>query len=73
VTSMGSDARRDRGRVDGGLPNNVPAVLTARRGADRRCALCGEALRAAQRLTLVHGSAVHERCARARPVGGALS
>ena len=32
------------------------------RCADRRCPLCGEAIRGGQACTTVHGTAVHARC-----------
>ena len=32
------------------------------RSADRRCPLCGEAIRGGQACTTVHGTAVHARC-----------
>ena len=34
---------------------------------DRRCPLCGRALRCGDEITRLHGSAVHVRCTRSRP------
>jgi len=41
----------------------VQEQLTQRaKSADRRCPLCGEAIRGGQACTTVHGTAVHARC-----------
>ena len=48
-------------RVQEGLAAaDSPATKT------RRCACCGDAIRAGQRLTTIHGTSVHARCASTR-------
>ena len=48
-------------RVQAGLaPADSPATET------RRCPCCGDVIRAGQRLTTIHGTSVHARCASTR-------
>jgi hypothetical protein len=45
------------------MMTRVQEQLTQRaKCADRRCPLCGEAIRGGQACTTVHGTAVHARC-----------
>jgi len=49
------------GRIQDGLtPQNGPGTCM------RRCPCCGQAIRAGQRTTTIHGTTVHARCASTR-------
>lgn len=45
---------------DGLAPANRPGTSM------RRCPCCGQAIRAGQRITTIHGTSVHARCASTR-------
>ncbi len=58
--SAGGPAGRLLSRVREGLAPADPATKT------RRCPCCGDAIRAGQRVTTIHGTSVHARCASKR-------
>ena len=61
ATSDGRSADDARGalltRIKEGLAEHAP------RAKARRCPCCGGPIRAGQRLTTIHGTSVHARCA----------
>jgi hypothetical protein len=57
---------RSAGGMDGALLMRVQDGLATAHGAGtrkRRCPCCGQPIRAGQRLTTIHGTSVHVRCA----------
>jgi len=63
---------RSAATQDGRLASSAPAALlhrvqeglTRTTPGTRRCPCCGQPLRTGQRITTIHGTGVHVRCAR---------
>ena len=63
-----SDGRAAAG-TDDALLTRIQEGLSSADGSRigvRRCPCCGRAIRAGQRVTTIHGTSVHVRCASAR-------
>lgn len=67
LTERGSEAPEGRPAdgANGALLARIQKQLSATRPpvSTRRCPCCGAPLRAGQRLTTIHGTSVHARCA----------
>lgn len=72
MLEYGSDATaegRTTGSTQGTLLTRIQDGLASGTGAGtraRRCPCCGAPIRAGQRLTTIHGTSVHSRCASKR-------